>query len=587
MSVIFDNPAGGFALLGVPLLIGIHLLQARSRRTPVATLFLLDRLAPESRGGLKLQKLRRSLPLVLRLLAVLALTWLLVQPRFIRPDSSQRIAVVLDSSLSMDASLKRLREALPARLARLTAFAARTEWVVTESDTRLPTVYHGDDFAALSAALRRWRPSLGDHDVAPALTLASTTVRGAGLTVLVTDKPGSGKVGAATLAYGEFVENCGFIGATVEPGEHGPVWSALVRNHGRRPRTLEWSLEADGAPVSKRPLTLAPGETASISGEFPEGVTRLRATLPADDFTVDDTLPLIRPAPRRIRVFNGLDGADAAVVDRVLAGIPAVVRVSDAAACDLRYARADAPAAAPGVPAVLFAPVATRREPGKGAVLPEAHAFTEDAAWQGLTVAAVGGGVNTDTDLPIVWRGATPLVAVRAMNGASPSLVVDFSTVNSNAAKVPAFVVLLRRHLESVRDRLAVPYALNTDTHRLLAPPPALAGGRLTRRVGESEPVSLDAAQAAVLRAPDRPAFFEVAEAGRPWVTGAAQFGDAREADFSACASADTLESRERTLAHASSAPDPFRTVWFVLLGLLLIAAWWVQRVAADSPRAA
>ncbi|MEZ7956525.1 MAG: hypothetical protein QMC23_07575 [Rubritalea sp.] len=42
-----------------------------------------------------------SIPLWLQLLIVLLITWLLVQPRFVKSNSTQRIAIVLDSSASM------------------------------------------------------------------------------------------------------------------------------------------------------------------------------------------------------------------------------------------------------------------------------------------------------------------------------------------------------------------------------------------------------------------------------------------------------------------------------------------------------
>lgn len=585
MAVIFDNPAGGFALLGVPALIAIHLLQSRSRRTPVSTLFLLDRLAPESRGGLRLQKLRRSLPLLLRCLAVIALAWVLSAPRFVRPESSQRIAVVLDASLSMDAALPRLRAALPARLARLTRYATRTEWLVTESDLLRPVVYHGDDLAALAGSLQSWRPMQGDHDVTPALVHAAATVRDAGVVVFVTDRPAAGRVGSAALAYGAPVENRGFVGASVEPGDRGPGWSALVRNHGRERAALSWTLTADGAPVSQRPLTLAPGETATLSGDFPPGVSRLLLTLPADGFTVDDTLPLVRPEPQRIRVANLLDGVDGKVVDRLLAGVPGVVRASDPSAADLRYARGPAGPVADPVPTVYLAAAEAKAVATKGVVLSEDHAFTADASWQGLVAPYAAGSIAADTDRTLVWRGSSPLVALRPGAVKGDSLLVDFSTASTNAGKIPAFVVLLRRHLESVRAKLAVPYAINTDTHRLLPSLSVPAGAVVTLRTDDAPPVPVSSRDAAVLRSPARPGFFEVAVGGVTRVTGAAQFGDAREADFSACAEADTLDGRERTLAHASSVPDPWRAYWLASLAALLLAAWWLQRDTAESGR--
>lgn len=578
MSVIFDNPAGAFALLGVPVVLGIHMLQARSRKTHASTLFLLDRLAPESRGGLRLERLRRSLPLALRLLAVLVLTWLLTMPRFVRPDSTLRVAVVLDSSLSMDASRERLLAELPGRLSRLAAFSAGTEYLVTESDTRRPVVYHGLDAAELRLALSRWRPALGTHDPAPALAQASLSVREAGVVVYVTDTPESRPGGAATLAYGRALDNCGFAGSTVEVTDAGVEWRALVRNYGKSPRTLSWSVRAGGTDSPASPLSLKAGETAPIGGVMPAGVDRLVVNLSPDTFAADDALPIMRPSPRRIRVCNALDGEDAKVVARVLAGIPAVEVVPAGSPCDLRYARLDAPDVAPGTPAVLFAAPGKAPRELSGAVLAESHPYTADAGWQGLVAPRGAGAVSPSSDAPLVWRGATPVVALRASVPGKPTLVVDFAPQDTNAAKLPAFVVLLRRHLESLREKLPVAYAVNTDTHRLLPVAHDAKSGPLSVRVGDGEPEALGALDAAVFRAPDRPAFFTVLQAGKPLVTGAAQFGDVREADFSACGESDTLTAREKALAHAASVPDPWRPLWLVALAALLLGAWYAQR---------
>src|SRR2546423_8253997 len=101
MNLIFANPLGLWALLGIPAILLIHFLQRESRRVTVSTLFLLEQLNPISAQGRRLERLRNSAPLWLQLLAVLLATWLLTQPRWVRKDSTQSIVVALDSSISM------------------------------------------------------------------------------------------------------------------------------------------------------------------------------------------------------------------------------------------------------------------------------------------------------------------------------------------------------------------------------------------------------------------------------------------------------------------------------------------------------
>ena len=102
-SLLFSNPAGFWALLGIPAVLLIHFLQRESRRVRASTLFLLEQLAPESAQGRRFERLRNSAALWLQLLAVLLFAWLLAGPRWLRPDSVQKVVFVLDSSASMSA----------------------------------------------------------------------------------------------------------------------------------------------------------------------------------------------------------------------------------------------------------------------------------------------------------------------------------------------------------------------------------------------------------------------------------------------------------------------------------------------------
>ena len=173
----FANPAGFWALLGVPVILAIHFLQQRSRMAVISTLFLLETLAPESRGGRTWSRLRASRVLLLQLLAVLLATWVLTGPRWLRGESAQTVVVVLDSAVSMGAFRAEAVAAAGKKLAASESRAAHTEWVVMTSDPRQPPLYSGPDRTAAEAALSGWRPRLGTHDYAPAIRLSRSARR--------------------------------------------------------------------------------------------------------------------------------------------------------------------------------------------------------------------------------------------------------------------------------------------------------------------------------------------------------------------------------------------------------------------------
>jgi hypothetical protein len=87
----FGNPAGFLALLAIPAILAIHFLQRESRRVATSTLFLLEQLAPESAEGRHFERLRNSMPLWMQLAAACLATWLLADPRWVRPDAAQHV----------------------------------------------------------------------------------------------------------------------------------------------------------------------------------------------------------------------------------------------------------------------------------------------------------------------------------------------------------------------------------------------------------------------------------------------------------------------------------------------------------------
>ena len=183
MSLTFANLAGFWALLGIPLVLAIHFLQRQSQVVTISTLFLLDQMRRESVSGRRFERLRSSIPLWLQLLMVLLLTWLLVQPRWIRPDSVQRIAVVLDSSASMSAFKQNLEEGLNRELQKVGQSAFRTEYVAIDSRLAGEPIYNGTEMPELIEAVREWDPAGPAHDFGSALRVGRSLVGGEGLVV--------------------------------------------------------------------------------------------------------------------------------------------------------------------------------------------------------------------------------------------------------------------------------------------------------------------------------------------------------------------------------------------------------------------
>ena len=141
--------------------------------------------------------------------------------------------------------------------------------------------------------------------------------------------------------------------------------------------------------------------------------------------------------------------------------------------------------------------------------------------------------------------------------------MVNFDVRQSNADRLPAFVVLLNRFLETVREKKVAFERSNVETNQPLhvasdpaGPPPRMPDGDAT------------------LRAPFTPGFFEVKQGDRVLLDAAAHFADARQADFKAATSADTLEGKTSRMLEHNSREDFLWPFFALALGAVFLANW-------------
>lgn len=586
MLPVFSNVAGFWALLGVPMLVAVHCLQQRSRSEVVSTLFLLEALAPESRGGRTWDWLRTSRAFWLQVLAVLLATWVLAGPRWVRGESAQTVVLVLDSAVAMEAFRKEAVSAAEAKMTASAIRAARTEWVILTSDPRQPPLYRGGERAAASAALATWRPRLGTHDYEPVLRLARALIRGAGETWLITDSRAKVPPDQPAVGVGGAIANIGFAGATVTRDEAGWIWRAILKNHTDAPQRREWWFEQNGARSAATVLELAAGALVELGGRFPEGATAVVLALAPDAFTADDRLPLTRPEPKRLTASVGIDGDEGRFFQKILKGVEGV-QVGGTGAAMLRVERmAPDEMPAEGAAILLARPARSpaERRLQNAPVVAERAALVADLNWQGLLGPGAAGLRRGPGDEPLLWQADAPLVWLRPGEAATRQLVLNFDWAAGNASRLPATVLLLRRFVESVRAAQPGFYADNFDAGARvpLAARDQAAGGESVKLVftpaDGSAPTTrvVPTAELAVLRAPGEAGSFSVSRGEVMLVRGAAQFADARQGDFRRSETFDTGRGPEMKAAwERATRPDPLTSVWLVAMGGVLLASWW------------
>ncbi|MDO8542468.1 MAG: BatA domain-containing protein [Opitutaceae bacterium] len=626
MIPIFAHPAGLWLLLGLPAILAIHFLQQRSRLVRTSTWFLIERLAPDSARGRTWEQLRSSRTLWLQLAAIILASWVLAEPRWVQTESAQTVVLVLDASASMDAFRPAAAAAAEREMTLSEGLAARTTWVVMTTNPRQPPLYRGLDRSLASAAIASWRPELGRHDIDPALRLARGLAGASGRTLLITDRRDRVPPDQRAAGVGRRIENVGFAGATVTPDKDGVMWRALVKNHTATTQVRSWRLTAGLGQSPEQTITLAPGAIAEISARLPDGIEEATVVLSTDGFAADDRLPLVRPAPKPLAV--DVDGTDetAEFFRKLARDVPGVTIVSADAMATLRLARASQDEVQRERRSGIFWPPADQRAQMPlltDVVTAERDALVAGLNWQGWLGTGTHGFAPARGDTVLLWHGKWPLVILRApsqfaattppaavvaanrpddaalSHAPTRKLLLAFDWSTSNAARLPAMVLLARRFIEAERDAQPAPFAANFDCGALVTlrlRDAAAARSDETRAMlmftpaagGPAETIAIGETEAAGLRAPRRPGFFRVTRGNDVLVRGSAQFADPRQGDFRTAETFFVELRRERDVAiERNTRGDPLAVLWLILLAGVVLASWWVRTAgtrAAGEP---
>ena len=574
------NPLGLLALLGIPAVIAIHFLQRKAVELPVSTLFLLERTRRDAASGRRLERIIPSIPLWMQLLAVLLLAWFLAEPRFQKSGSVQRIVVVLDSSASMgvfkDAAIARLAAGLPG----FQGPASTVELTVIESAPGRPRLYAGSSVGELRGVLEQWQPLDGLTDPTQTLRLARSLVSRDGTVIYLTDTPAEPlPYGARLIAVGEPVENVGFTGVTIATEEGALVWRALVRNYSEAAADRTWSIQTSTGGTEPRPLHLAANALVTLQAAFPADAKNVRLVLSPDRFTLDDTLPLVAPQPKSLALFTATSPAFADLTGKLLRALDAAVPTSDAATADLSIASYDPldPVRPPGN-SIVFVEDSTRAGAYlKGGILAEAHPLLDNLNWQSLLVRETIELDRLPSDRVILWQDKRPLIFLRekptaGKQPAARQLCFNFDLRLSNAANQPAFIVLLHRFAESIRDAKVAPTSANLETGqpiKITSAPDIPLQITATDLTGKPLP-----APTSTNHAPATPCFLTIRQQETELLDAAIHFADTREADFSACGKSDPTANANQSTLERHTRPDPLWRVWILLLIAALLVSW-------------
>jgi hypothetical protein len=314
----FVQPWGLVALLAVPAVVALHWFRRRFAPRRVSALFLWESLDRASVAGRRLERLHRSASFWLELLAAAALALACASPRLPWTRPAKHLVVVLDGSASMNAAnavdsttnggeSSRARAIASVR-ARVDALPRRSRVTIVESGPT-PRLLAGPAAfpAEATAKLADYEPSLGRHDLGPALALASELGNGGAVTLLTDDfDPERFAPEVELESVGRALDNVGFTHASRTRESSGEHVFLSVASFSRRAERRRMTLLAGRETIDTRELTLEPGERKHLEFTLPPGTPSIAAKLEPDAFTADDELWLAPVVPRVVKLATTL-----------------------------------------------------------------------------------------------------------------------------------------------------------------------------------------------------------------------------------------------------------------------------------------
>jgi len=593
--MILSNPLGLLTLIAIPIVIAIHFLQRRAQIIPSSTLFLLQKTQKESASGRKFDRLMNSIPLWLQLLIIILITWLIVQPRFQKANSTQRVAIVLDSSASMSVFTEEAKAQLKETLPTLLNNAEQAEYWLHESNTSKPRLYYGNSLDDLLLAIDNWVPLDGANDPTHALRISRSLTGKEGALLYITDTPKKSiPYNAFVHSVGSHIPNCGFTGITFETRDGEQIWKTLVRNYSDTPQTRTWYLENDkGQRTPEKTVIIQPQKIISLSGAIPSGSLTSKLVLSADSFTLDDTLPLIIPQPKTLFIHSSnyppfqklTSSITTGFVNTSIAPTPEQADANLITQSDLTLLSNNA---------ICFNNASVENPPYlKGNIVAEKHPLMEGLNWQSILIREVPSIPHTGNDQILLWQGTRALIFLRQISPTKQCLIFNFDITLSNIDKSESSVVLLYRFLNEIRN------AKNTHEHSITETSQPL--DIITPDITPENPVTLEIQSFNLTKgnkkvitrtfkahtkfnAPAQPGFFYIKQGETEILSAANYFADTREADFSEC---DTDYLPASTIASAiynHTSDDPYWRYWVLCIIAALAAAWHYTNKKTSEP---
>lgn len=581
--IAFNTLSGLCALVGIPLILLIHFLQKKTNRVLTSTSFLVKRLPLEEVKGSKFSHLRPSWPLLLQIISVAIITILLLDPHTPQIGMVNRVVLLMDSSVSMRPFKKQTIEALRLQIPNLMHSTLPTEWIVSESGGHHRLIYSGASDHKLLSTIEQWQPNHNHHSLLPAIEHLKKFSQSGNAPIIITDQQTSEIAGYDVIGVGHPIENVGFTGLMTN-SDH---WSVTLRNNSNSPQRRTLTLETDERNRITQIMDLKPHELKIIRDSFSEDKpdSRMVLKLQPDEFSLDDSIPILKPLDKSIKVFILVGNELSTWKARMLALIQPADAVSHPDQADLMIMQASPEEIKTINKSGIFLlegeqdSFATYRN-----ITAENHLLPADLHFEGIRVSATQTPAPKfehkpllhDKDKAVAWLREDP---------ESYQIILGNRIRNEQALTHQSIIVMLHRFVEQYRSSIRRYHVTATETNQVVSFP-----GK-HKYLLQNTDISVSAIAGATshtggsgefLTMPASPGFVDLFLDDQPYATYNNYFSDPREANFLEATDHTNLSTHRQIAKQVKGRRIDWTYPLFALLCLIQLT-WYMQTPASSN----
>ncbi|MDR2171690.1 MAG: BatA domain-containing protein [Planctomycetaceae bacterium] len=307
------TPWALFALIGVPIILGIYFFRTRSRRLEVSSLFLWIDRSQAKQGGRQIKRVQFPLLIIFELLAIVLLAMAAASPMLRLESAGRPTAIILDTSYSMlagkenETAQKRAIDDLHKLLD--TEIGYPVQFIFAGSKPQL-VAERAVNAADARNTLKSWNCNSPNADINAAIALTANIVSPGTKILVITDCPPADKIEREKLlwkSYGKSNDNFAITHASRTIQDDKDKLLVEITNFSNEPQNLNMTIiETKNTNILfKDQRQIQPNEMHRIRTVIKNNCGAIEIRLADDWLNLDNRVILLPPNRQPVKVKIG------------------------------------------------------------------------------------------------------------------------------------------------------------------------------------------------------------------------------------------------------------------------------------------